>query len=171
MKQVKQAMNRIRPRSLKISAHAVSFAFLAAIISVSLPRMVVGGECINGTTTLTTRQAFEQFSLIFQGKVIEIEDPHAPGLTQVLTFDVEKVWKGAVTERQVIYHAVSFESRIFSVGDRLVVFAHELSRETRLRVGLQPTGPPAFGYSFDCVTDMTVDLGSELPRMPSSKPH
>jgi hypothetical protein len=147
----------------------VRFAFVAAIMSVSVPRMVVAGECIN--TTVTTRQAFEQSSLIFQGKVVEIEDPHAPGLTQVLTFDVDKVWKGAVTEQQVIYHAVSVESRIFSVGDRLVVFAHELSRESRLRVGLQQAGPPAFGHSFDCVTDMTVDLGPELPRMPSSKPH
>jgi hypothetical protein len=147
----------------------VSFAFAAAIVSTSLSRIVVAGECINAT--VSTRQVFEQSSLIFQGKVIEIEDPHAPGLTQVLTFDVDKVWKGAVTERQVIYHAVSVESRVFSVGDRLVVFAHELSRESRLRVGLQQAGPPAFGYSFDCVTDMTVDLGSELPRMPSSKPH
>jgi hypothetical protein len=147
----------------------VSFAFAAAIISASLSRVVVAGECINAA--VTTRQVFEQSSLVFQGKVIEIEDPHAPGLTQVLTFAVDKVWKGAVTERQVIDHAISVESRVFSVGDRLVVFAHELSRESRLRVGLQQAGPPAFGYSFDCVTDMTVDLGSELPRMPSSKPH
>jgi hypothetical protein len=87
----------------------VSFAFAAAIVSVSLSRIVVAGECINGT--VSTRQVFEQSSLIFQGKVIEIEDPHAPALTQVLTFDVDKVWKGDVTERQVIYHAVSVDSR------------------------------------------------------------
>jgi hypothetical protein len=55
----------------------VSFAFAAAIISASLSRIVVAGECINAT--VATHQVFEQSSLIFQGKVIEIEDPLAPG--------------------------------------------------------------------------------------------
>lgn len=127
------------------------------------------GECIN--TTITTRQALQQASLVFRGKVIKLEDPHAPALTHVLTFDVDQVWKGPVTRRQIIHRPVSVESRIFTLGQRMVVFAHELSGENRQRVGLNPVGPPAFGYmSFNCVTDMPVDIDSELPRLPVSRP-
>ena len=164
-----QEMRRLSSPLLRVDAQVIAVVLVWSTILASPPGTAAAVECIN--TTVTTRQAFQLASLVFQGKVIAIEDPHAPGLTQVLTFDVDKVWKGAVTERQTIYQAVSVESRIFTYGDHLVVFAHELSRESRLRVGLQSAGPPAFGHmSFNCVTDMPVDVDSELPRMPSWKP-
>jgi hypothetical protein len=163
-----QMVTQPSPRLLGLEWHAVGLVLAWTIIFGSLPKPAAG-ECIN--TAITTRQALQQASLVFQGKVVEIEDPHAAGLTQVLTLEVEKVWKGPVSHRQVIYHLVSVESRIFNSGDRLVVFAHQLSEENRVRVGLQRMGPPAFGYmSFSCVTDMPVDVDSELPRLPASLP-
>jgi len=157
-------------RWLKLDAHALSLAFAGAVILVSLGNIAAAPECISGAG-VTTRRAFGYSSLVFHGRVIQITDPHAPAFTQVLTLDVDKVWKGAVTKRQVIYHAVSVESRVFSSSDRLVVFARELSGDDRVLVGLPLAGPPAFGYlSFNCDTGMPVDIDSALPRMPSSKP-
>ena len=43
--------------------------------------------------------------------------------------------------------------------------------ENRQLVGLNTADPPAFAYmSFNCVTDVPDDIGSELPRLPVSPP-
>jgi hypothetical protein len=146
------------------------FVFAPAIALALLPSAATAAECVNNAS-VTTRQAVAFSSLIFEGKVVEIQDPNAPALTQVLTFEVDKVWKGPVTRRQIIYHVRTVEGRVFNEGDHLVVFAHQLSEQDRALVGLPSAGPAAFGWSsFNCVTDMPVDIDSELPRMPFSKP-
>jgi len=163
-----QILTQLPRRLLGLKWH-IAGSILVCTITFGSVTETAAGECINGT--ITTRQALQLASLAFRGKVIEIQEPHAPALTQVVTFDVDQVWKGPVTRHQVIYHPLSAESRMFTVGDRLVVFAHELSGENRQLVGLDTAGPPAFGYmSFNCVTDVPDDIGSELPRLPVSPP-
>jgi hypothetical protein len=149
--------------------HIAGSVLVYAITFASLTH-TASAECISLSTPITTDQAFQLASLVFRGRVIEIQDPIAPALTQVVTFDVDQVWKGPVTRRQVIHHARSVDNREFAIGDRSVIFAHELSGEQRERVGLN-TGPPAFGYmSFSCVTYLPGDIDSELPRRPVSLP-
>ena len=158
------------PRRLLGRKWHIAGSILVYTITCGSLTGTAAGEGINGPT-ITTRQALQLASTVFRGKVIEILDPRAPALTQVVTFDVDQVWKGPVARCQVIYHVLSVESRRFTIGDRLVVFAHELSGEDRQLVGLNTAGPPAFGYmSFHCVTDVPDDIDSELPRLPVPLP-
>jgi len=48
----------------------------AATLTMIIGTTPMSGEWIN--VTIATRQALHRASLVFQGKVAEIEDPHAP---------------------------------------------------------------------------------------------
>jgi hypothetical protein len=140
---------------------------LTAAIIVVLPHLA-RAECIALSERISARDAVATSAIVFSGTVIKIEDPHAPGLTQVVTFEVNRVWKGPTTKQQVIHHLLHTESRVFTVGDSLVVFGWQLDAVTRTTVGLSPTGPPAFGYrSFACGADHPIEFNSELPQLPS----
>ena len=110
--------------SLKLSVRGWVICLLVSATLVSLLPLSLGAECID--TKVTTRQAFELSSLVFSGTVTNVEDPNAPGLTQMLTFIVDQVWKGPAAKQQVIYHSLSAESRVFGRAEKLVVFAREL---------------------------------------------
>ena len=138
--------------------------FLIATFISCLPH-VSGAECIN--FKITTREALESSDIVFSGTVIKLEDPNAPGLTQVLTFVVDRVWKGSVTREHVIYHSISVDSRVFETGQKLVVFASQLAPADRERVGLQREGTPAFAYRpFDCGA-ASIEMYDGLARFPS----
>ena len=142
--------------------------FLIAAFISWLPS-VVAAECVNAK--ITTREALESSDVVFSGTVMKAEDPSAPGLTQVLTFGVDRVWKGAVAGERVIYHSISVESRVFRTGEKLVVFARQLAPADRERVGLQREGTPAFAYrSFDCGGAASLDVYQDLARFPSVTP-
>jgi hypothetical protein len=141
--------------------------FLVAALISSLPR-ASGAECVN--VKITTREALESSDIVFSGTVTKVEDPHAPGLTQLLTFVVDQIWKGSAAKEQLIYHQISAESRVFRTGEKLVVFARLLTAADRERVGLPREGAPVFGYrSFDCPA-APIDVYGGLARLPSVKP-
>ena len=66
-----QMIIRSPSRLLGLEWRAVGLVLAWTIIFGSLPKPATG-ECIN--TIITTRQALRQASLVFQGKVVEIED-------------------------------------------------------------------------------------------------
>ena len=141
--------------------------FLAATTIVSLPN-IAGAECVN--VTISARDALATADVVFSGTVTKIEDPHAPGLTQVVTFAVDRVWKGPAGKQQVIHHQVTVDSRTFQTGDTLVVFGRQLGADSRERVGLPREGAPAYGYqSLGCGVDLPLEFNSELPQLPSVK--
>jgi hypothetical protein len=140
---------------------------LAATFVVALPHLA-RADCVASSAGINARDAVASSDIVFSGTVIKIEDPHAPGLTQVVTFEVNRVWKGPTTKQQVIHHLVNAESRVFAVGESLVVFGWRLDAATRTTVGLSPAGPPAFGFRrFACDTDHPIRFNSELPQLPS----
>jgi hypothetical protein len=151
-------------KSLRMSSRWL----LTFVVVVPLLR-IAEAECID--TKITTKQAFAASSLVFEGRVTAIEDAQAPGLTQLLTFEVTKVWKGKVHRQQTIYHAVSLDDRVFNQGDRLVVFARTLEGTDRIRVGVDRERGDFFGdMSFSCTTGMPIDADIELARRRSTAP-
>jgi hypothetical protein len=104
--------------------------FAAATMSVAR------AECV----ALTPKAWLEKPSteLVFGGTVVEIV--RSSGARYRATFEVDRVWKGTVTERVTIYSSdLVVESPRFQHGETHVVVAQRLTDdEARKRVGLQP---------------------------------
>jgi TonB family protein len=82
----------------------------------------------------------------FSGTVTRVS---RAGSAETVTFDVDRVWKGNVRERTVLYKPIALDSRggdvgppVFERGERYVVIAHRLNVAERGDLGL---GGEAFG--------------------------
>ena len=92
---------------------------------------------------------------------------------QIVTFDVDRVWKGQVQQRFVLYNSRAIEGITFQQGQRYVVFAHWLKPRERERLGLPATAPMTLGVAqcgdgtllFDTAdrTGMVRELGVGRP--------
>jgi hypothetical protein len=109
---------------------------LTAAIVVVLPHLA-RADCIAAPEGISARDAVAFSDIVFSGTVIKIEDPHAPGLTQIVTFEVNRVWKGPTIQQQVIHHSVNTETRVFAVGESLVVFGKQLDADSRRGSGFR----------------------------------
>lgn len=81
----------------------------------------------------------ESAALVFVGTIQSVE---RAGSTETVTFEVERVWKGPVKERTIIYRPISpagqiTESpRVFGRDGRYLVIAHRLDATERRALGL-----------------------------------
>jgi hypothetical protein len=102
--------------------------------SISLP-------CGSGFLGLSILVRLDEVAVVFSGTVVDLQRLHA---AQVVTFDVDRVWKGDVTKRFVIYRPPGVPPsgwpEPFSLRARFIVVAHRLSAVERadLRVGVPP---------------------------------
>jgi TonB family protein len=95
-------------------------------------------QCVNERIGLDSVLTQESVALVFVGRVVNVE--HA-GSTETVTFEVERVWKGPVKERTMIYRPTSAagqttESPIVFSRTRYIVIAHRLDVTERKSLGL-----------------------------------
>jgi hypothetical protein len=108
-------------------------------------------QCGAGYLGLDLLLPQESVAIVFSGTVASVE---RAGPTETVTFDVDRVWKGFVSQRITIYRPIpvapsppkrsggggigpgEFTPTIFKGGDRYVVVAHSLSVTERKNLGL-----------------------------------
>lgn len=113
---------------------------------------------------------------VFSGTVLKISANTASAWGgQIITVDVDRVWKGAPTKQFVIYSFTRTPERFeFTIGEKYVVLAHIQTAEERTEFGLIASQPPTFGVG-DCgdgtvryklVEVEVADLGPGRPPLP-----
>jgi hypothetical protein len=109
---------------------------------LSVPRPTVA-ECIG----MPIRPIADQAALVFGGTVMNIAANTASGWGgQIITFDVDRVWKGSPTKQFVIYSFTRTpEPFEFTIGTKYVVLAHIQTTEERTHFGLAASAPATFG--------------------------
>jgi hypothetical protein len=107
-----------------------------------LPRLTFA-ECIG----MPLRSIADQAAVMFSGTVVKIAANAASDWGgQVITFDVDRVWKGPLTKQFVIYSFTRTpEPFQFTVGTKYVVAAHIQTTEERTQFGLAASESPTFG--------------------------
>lgn len=107
-----------------------------------LPRLTFA-ECIG----MPLRPIVDQAAVVFSGTVVKVTANTASACGgQIITFDVDRVWKGSPTKHFVIYSFTRTpEPFQFTVGTKYVVPAHLQTTEERTQFGLGASEPPTFG--------------------------
>ena len=115
---------------------AISVAMLPVCLCAE-PRVLA--QCGSGYVGLNLIVAHPRPALVFVGRVVSVTDVGAAP-AQAVTFDVERVWKGAVRERTVIYQMLPVgrrsEHRLFQPGKQFLVVAHPLNSSDRHDLGI-----------------------------------
>lgn len=86
------------------------------------------------------RLAKDRASLVFEGTVTEV---YESGIANelVATIDVQRVWKGNVGRRVVVYFVRSIEGPEFDTDGRIIVFARPQTPDLRKLAGLPEDAP------------------------------
>jgi TonB family protein len=96
-------------------------------------------QCGSGYVGLNGLVAHPYSALVFVGSVVSVTDVGAAP-AQAVTFDVNRVWKGGVRERMVIYQMLPVgrggERRLFQPGKYFLVVAHRLNAGERNALGI-----------------------------------
>ena len=91
---------------------------------------------------------------VFSGTVV---DRQIGSVVQVVTFDVDRVWKGDVTKRTIIYRPAEPEPEIvggsggsegFDLGQRYLVVAHLLTEAERRKFALKSIGTKSLAVRY-----------------------
>ena len=123
--------------------------------------MLIGIKPVSGCICggVSVEKAYEQSSMIFVGKVIDVKDPYnQPYLQKFIkqlrgewrveaTFEVSASWKGFAKSKQVVYTDTSLCDFGFTLGKRFLVYAHEVE-------------PNEF-YSFKCYRTMSIEKADQ----------
>ena len=117
--------------------------FVLIVVALAVPR-VAFSECV----TLSMSEAVKSAAIVFTGTMTNVTATKVvdwPG--EIATFNVDRVWKGPVTKRFVIYSAApySLEFFHFALGMRYIVLAHAHTAAERKQFGIAVSTPPTFG--------------------------
>jgi hypothetical protein len=107
-------------------------ARLVHIVMVSciggLSPSAVSAEC--PLMTASQGMAMPTTVAVFSGTVIDIEES-AGAATYLVTFDVQRVWKGTLTKRVSLYQSNTSDAIPFSAGVPYLIVAYRLRPEER----------------------------------------
>jgi TonB family protein len=118
--------------------------FVTAGCSLVFAHMIattnVFAQCGSGYLGLGQMLPQGSVAHVFSGKVARVD---RAGSAETVIFDVDRVWKGDVRERTIIYKPIALHSgggevgpTVFERGERYVVIAHRLSVAERRDLGL-----------------------------------
>jgi len=129
-------------------------AGLAAVISVGLGIGIADAQC----PLVSAAQGKSISTAIFTGEATTITNLH---FSQIVTFNVERVWQGMVGKELTAYQTVSSEEPRFVVGMRYLVFAHPRDLSSGLfDLSLPGIGPDArLKIDEDKQSLAQIDLG------------
>lgn len=105
-------------------------------------------QCGGGFLGLTDLIARSETTAVFSGIVATARHPDA---AVIVTFDVDRVWKGAISKRTVVYrpNPVTPDSRqVFDLGERYVVVAHRVTAAEREQFHLDTALPDALAVGL-----------------------
>jgi len=142
-------------------------SLLAPLLCGALLPQSAFGECVRFEERFAVRYA----DAVFSGTVTNRESNAA--YDPVVTFDVDRVWKGRVTKRFTIrnFDDVTAEGFQFDVGTKYLVFAHKPKEEDRHILRLSPSEQDTLGVG-QCgsgtrrLSDVTA---SELKKLGSGR--
>jgi len=105
------------------------------IVAGALAPQDVWAQCVLFPAPQLVADARQKASLIFSGVMVDqtsLGRGTSLGLGQRLSFDVDGVWKGDLTNRAVFFRIDYSEARRFVVGQRYVVFAYPETEQVRV---------------------------------------
>src|SRR5688572_21402632 len=97
-------------------------------VATGLSPAVASAEC--AFVTISQAIASPTTVVVFSGTVSEIEES-AGALAHVVTFDVQRVWKGTVTKRMSLSQVNTTDAIEFSAGVPYLIAAYRLPPEQR----------------------------------------
>ena len=144
--------------------------FLLGLVAVLVPHIAVA-ECVFLRANLTAKSA----ALVFSGTATNIAANDASEWpSAIITFDVDKVWKGPVTKQFVVYSFTrTVEPFTFKVGQEYLVFAHAQTEAERQDLNLGITERQVFvvGQCGDGTREMAMVTPQEIMELgPASGP-
>ena len=106
--------------------------------------------------------------MVFRGTASQVRD--APN-SQIITFDVTRVWKGDVKKREVLYNPLlnfDDDTPLVEHVEYFVVASH-LEPTSRAKIGIPPEAPPVLAAScatqpFSPERDAEGAAGGYAPR-------
>ena len=110
--------------------------------------VVVFPQCGSGFLGLTYLMSRSETTAVFSGTVVEARHPDA---AVIVTFEVDRVWKGAISKRTALYrpNPASTDSRqVFDLGERYVVLAHSLTAAERAQFHIETAPPDALAVGL-----------------------
>ena len=125
---------------MMINPHRVLLMFVAlGCISISMPSPLFA-QCGAGYLSLKYFLSQDSVDVVFSGTVASTE---RASVTETVTFDVDRVWKGSVDARTALYRRIpmangrsEFHPTIFESGHSYIVIAHRLSAAEQTELGL-----------------------------------
>ena len=111
-------------------------------MALLFPRLMFA-ECVS----IRLGTIAEDAAVVFSGTVTNVTANAASEWpSEIVTFDVDRVWKGVLTKQFVIYSFTRTPERFdFKIGTKYVTLAHVQTAEERNLFGLAASGPPTFG--------------------------
>jgi hypothetical protein len=144
--------------------------YLLGLLAVIVPDIAVA-ECV----VLRANVPAQSAALVFSGTATDITANDASEWpSAIITFDVDKVWKGRVTKRFVVYSFTRTAERFtFKIGQAYLVFAHEQTEAERHDLNLGITERQVFvvGQCGDGTREMAMVTPQETMQLgPASGP-
>lgn len=144
--------------------------FLLGLVAGLVPHVAVA-ECVS----LRANVAAQPAALVFSGAVTDITANNASEWpSAIITFDVDKVWKGRVTKQFDVYSFTrTAEAFTFKVGQVYLVFAHEQTEAERrdLNSGITERQVFVVGQCGDGTRELPVVTPQEIMALgPASDP-
>src|SRR5438128_975061 len=112
-----------------------------ALVAVLMPR-IAAADCITIQAALQAKSA----AVVFSGTTTNITPNAASNWpSTIVMFDVDRVWKGSVAKRFVVYSFTRTpEPFIFHAGETYLVFAHARTEMERQDLTQSVGEPPTF---------------------------
>jgi hypothetical protein len=135
------------------------------LIAFCLTARLAAVDCVE----VSQRDAFRLAFTVFRGTVAQVQnmDPRDPSAPMLVTFKVDRGWKGPVREsmRVFVFGAVSFvDTHDFRESERYVVYATNDAHKW----GFSPKasiGSPVYAISNPCLLRVRTDVEQESRKL------
>jgi hypothetical protein len=164
--------NAVHKRTfMKNAVHSLHMVWRISLLAVLVVTTVAG--CEIDCRTPTVKYALKHEDIVFRGTITEIG-------TARVTFTIQRVWKGALTEvlsMPKIVHAApcqpGFSEEQLQVGNELVVYAHWWWDKTNQFPSWAPPGSlPGYVVSICTRTALSRDASGDVKKLgPGKSPY
>ena len=146
-----------------------------AVIAVASPSMAWAAfsDCVSAA--VDARTLLDRSALVFAGTLVDGGAATESG-QYVLTFQVDRVWKGSTSSRATVYvlGAPFIGSYVFRPGERYLVAARVLQRDERTSNSIYDPAAKVFGIDRPCGAPLPLSLQADLdtitrPRTPHQR--
>ena len=138
----------------------------AIVLLILLSARPAQAECVG------MRLDDSSFAWVFSGRVRDITTVTF-GASQIATIDVDRVWKGAVPARIVVYYTAVFDGIALQPQERYLVFAYIQSPTERTGFGITDLAKTTYATNGCTIqvfsSDYTKEILGNAPGRPPSR--